>query len=263
MKTTVVIPTKNEEAWIETTLSVLANSKDVSQIIIVDNDCGNEIKNIASRYSCLLLQDTTPAKSRNTGAKASHGEFIVFVDADIIVPPDCIRCAVECLSENQNVGIVHFKIKPMTNNFFVNFSYLVMNYYFRFLSFLGFSQGIGNFIAVKRNVFDSIGGFDENIRAGEDVDFFRRASKFKTISYMINPMIYASTRRFSIENPYLFSLKCVMWSVLRLFGLKNSIIGYKWEEYESHIANKDQVWVEKNLPQIYNNMNQLMRKTRG
>ncbi len=263
MKTSVIIPTKNEEAWIENILSILSVSNYINEIIIVDNDCGVNISRIASKFSCQLLKDTTPAKSRNSGAKFSSGELLIFIDADIIVPSYIIHHLTTYLEEKENVGVVHFKIKPMTDNFFINFSYHIMNFYFKFLNYLGNSQGLGNFIAVRRKVFNSIDGFDEGIKVAEDADFFRRASKITTISYISKPMIYASTRRFKIENHFLYSIKCIMWAVLRILGSKKSIIDYKWEKYDNHIARADEDWIKYNLPDIYNNMIQPAQQTSG
>ena len=251
MKASVVIPTKNEDKWIERTLSALTASKQSKEIIIVDNDCGVGLKKIASKYSCRLLKDTTPAKSRNSGAKLSSGDIIVFVDADIIVPPNCLDHATTIIEKNENIGLVHFKIKPMTDSKFINLSYLAMHYYFKMLSFWGFAQGIGNFIAVRRSVFDSIGGFDECIKVGEDADFYRRASKFTSISYISDDMVYASPRRYEVENPYVFSIKCIMWAILRVVGVKYSVIDYKWEKYPDHVFDNEERWIKMNLSELH------------
>ncbi len=252
MKTSVIIPTKNESTWLERTLAVLSASSDIHEIIIVDNDCDERISRIASNYSCLLMKDTTPARSRNTGAKGSAAEILVFVDADILVPPACMRRAITCLEDNEDIGLVYFRIRPMTGNAVFRFLYTVMHYYFKLLSHFGRPQGIGNFIAVRRRVFDAIGGFDETIEVAEDADFFRRASGVTRVSYISEQSVYASTRRFNIENPYLYALKCVLWAVLRMFGAKRSIVGYKWEKYADSTSRIEERWIKKQLPELYN-----------
>jgi len=259
----IIIPTKNESIWVERTLLILSASMYAQEIIIADNDCDSKIKEVASRYSCRLIQDTTPAKSRNSGARASSGDILIFVDADVIVPPHCIDRAINIIQESTNVGIVHFKIVPITNSAFVRSSYIVMHYYFKMLSMLGVAQGIGNFIAVKREVFDEVEGFDESISAGEDADFFRRASKITSIVYLADDEIYASARRYHIEKPYIFSAKCVMWAMLRLFGSSRSIIAYKWECYPEFILNNEYKWIQINLEELHNKIIQPTQNTRG
>ena len=244
-------------------LMILTASMHAREIIIADNDCNTMIKEIASKYSCRLIKATTPAKSRNSGAINSSGDILIFVDADIVVPPHCISRAINTLQEATDVGVVHFKIAPITESAFVRLSYIVMHYYFKILSIAGLAQGIGNFIAVKREVFDEIEGFDESISAGEDADFFRRASKITSIAYLSDDKIYASARRYHIEKPHIFSAKCVMWATLRLFGSKRSIIDYKWDCYPEFIFREERMWIQNNIEELHNKIIQPTQKSRA
>jgi len=245
MKISVVIPTKNEEKWLHITLESLREATQDSEIIIVDNDCGYESKLIAEKFNCSIRQGTTPAISRNIGANIASGELIIFIDADVVISKKHIDMVKEIFNKDSNIGVVHFKIDPMSDSWFINTCYNIMNQYFRILHSIGFSQGIGNYIAVRKEVYRKVGGFDEDILVGEDADFFRRVNKITDVSFIYTEPIYASARRFYLENPYVFATKCLLWALLRTLGLRVSIFEYKWGKYASILAEKDREWVRR------------------
>jgi hypothetical protein len=107
------------------------------------------------------------------------------------------------------------------------------------LSRLGYPQGLGSFVLVRRTAFDAIGGFDERLAVGEDADFFRRLGQIGQVAYLDSP-VFVSPRRFRLERPVMFAAKCVMWALLRLSGRSFSIMGYRWERYPVDLV-KDEI----------------------
>jgi hypothetical protein len=58
-----------------------------------------------------------------------------------------------------------------------------------------------------KNVFDDIGGFDESIRVGEDVDFMVKTKKYGKFDVIKKKNIYVSVRRLNKEGRMNYALK--------------------------------------------------------
>jgi len=243
MNISIVIPTKNEEKWLQITLESLREAAPDSEIIIVDNDCGRKTKLIAETFNCAIRQGTTPAISRNIGASIASGELIIFMDADVLIGKKHIDIVKDVFNENSNIGLVHFKIELMSDSWLLNTYFKIVNQYIKIMNSVGLPQGGGGYIAVRREVYRKVGGFDENILVAEDMDFFRRVNKITNVLYIQTDPIYISARRFCLENPYLYAAKSLLWTLLRTLGLKVSIFNYKWEKYDPIWAEKDREWI--------------------
>lgn len=124
-----------------------------------------------------------PATARNAGAKGFHGDILIFTDADCIIPPNWVRG----LLKNFGGGIVMVGggIKPysterLSERFEQHRRERLYGTIKRFAEVLP-----GCNMAIRREVFDKIGGFDESFRraSGEDWDLCQRASKFGKIVY--------------------------------------------------------------------------------
>ncbi|MGW2515782.1 glycosyltransferase [Streptomyces sp. NPDC001617] len=225
-----VIPTWNEEEWLPGLLANLRRFPEVAEIIVADNDSGDQTRRIAHRNGVHLVTGGRPAVARNNGTKHASSEFILFVDADAAIPGVALRRAAEVLADEQNVAI-HFRLAPINGSAFSRACYLLMDAYLRTLSNFGVAQGVGTFLAVRKSSFYSVGGFDEAMEPGEDADVLRRLSKHGNVLYDRSVKVGTSTRRFYIENPLTFSLKTCGWAVLRLLKVRFSVGRYSWKSY--------------------------------
>ena len=92
----VVVPAYNEAADIGATCEALLNlSPAPDEIVFVDDASSDDTADIIKRYLVrpsmrLIVQATNrgPAAARNAGVSATTSEVIVFVDADVLLPPD-------------------------------------------------------------------------------------------------------------------------------------------------------------------------------
>ena len=88
MKYSIIIPTLNEEAYIEKTIYALKHlnyPKEDFEIIVVDNgsqDRTVERANCAGANLVLYEEKRGTNMARNKGIENSSGEILVFVDAD-------------------------------------------------------------------------------------------------------------------------------------------------------------------------------------
>lgn len=238
MRFSVVIPTWNEARWLPRLLSCLQKWPDLGEIIVADNNSSDETVTIAEGYGCRIVRGGRPAEGRNAGAESSTGDVILFADADAVVPQATLSHIAQSFRRSSIAGL-HCRLVPLGASPFVAFCYRTMDAYLRVLSRRGISQGVGTLIAVRRDAFNAVSGFREDILVGEDADFIRRLSRIGVVSYERRAVVYTSTRRFLLENPYLFAVKTFLWTILRLFGLSSSVIPYRWKAYPAVLADTE------------------------
>lgn len=239
MAISIVVPVWNEELYLPSLLSTLRrNSHLVDEIVVADNYSQDKTRDIAERFGCRIVPGGNPATGRNSGAAATKSEIILFLDADAVIGSDLLDHIAAAFSESDIVGY-HPILVPATADSFIRTCYLVADLYFRIARSLGVPQGLGSIIAARRSAFVSIGGFNESLSVGEDVDFFRRLGQVGKIRYDKNMQSYVSPRRFYIENRVIFASKCFVWAILRFFGSLKCPWGYRWIRYPEHVFEKD------------------------
>lgn len=91
---TVIVPTLNEEEFLPKLLVDLARQKVKNfEVVIVDAKSEDQTKKVVSHFNKNLNLSFFPVSKRNLsyqrniGAEKSNGEYIIFLDADIRVPP--------------------------------------------------------------------------------------------------------------------------------------------------------------------------------
>ena len=85
-KVSVIIPTKNETNNIKACLeSIRRQTYPYLEIIVVDNNSKDNTKSIALNFTKLVFNKGPERSSqRNFGAKKAKGDFLLFIDADMI-----------------------------------------------------------------------------------------------------------------------------------------------------------------------------------
>lgn len=240
-----IIPTWNENPWLSRLLERIVHSNNISEIIVADNCSRDNTKTTAIKYGCIVITGGTPAVGRNQGAEHSTGDILVFCDADVIVPKK-VWSQVRNTFLDEEVVAVHFWLVPISDNYVVKLMYMIMNIYFLILNLFGIDQGLANFLCVRKEVFQSIGGFDESIEASEDLDMIRKVGKKGRVVYRTTEKVFVSPRRFETENQLGFIIKCLFWATLRLFGSKKSFLSYRWEHHPHQLVVKENKWIKNN-----------------
>ncbi|MGV9662769.1 glycosyltransferase [Nocardia niigatensis] len=236
----VVIPTWNEEGWLPELLRNLEQLPEVGEVVVSDNDSTDRSVQIASMFGCRITQGGLPGTARNNGAQVCSSDKILFLDADTIIPGRSLRAALDEMESDPHLSAVSFKILPAEHDFFAQCGYELADLYFRICSRVGITQGLGNAILVRSAPFNAIGGFDERVRVGEDVDLLRRMNRHSCrVKYLSRSPVFTSIRRFKVENNLIFTLKVLMWTSVRLIGVPWSPIPYKWQNYPLHWGIED------------------------
>jgi glycosyltransferase involved in cell wall biosynthesis len=185
----VVMPCRNEERYIRECLdSILGNGYplDRLELLVVDGESEDNsraiVREYAQRYACVRLLENPrriiPA-ALNVGIRAARGGVIMRMDAHATYAPGYIRGCVAALHEHgaDNVGGVWVispkRATPMADAIGVSLSHLFGVGDAQYRLGAGFPMDVDTvpFGCYRRNVFERIGYFDENLRRGEDMDF--------------------------------------------------------------------------------------------
>ncbi|MEK7450375.1 MAG: glycosyltransferase [Patescibacteria group bacterium] len=166
-----IITTRNEESNIDACLrSITAQSYGNIEIIVVDNNSQDKTKKIANKYTKLVF-DKGPERSaqRNFGAQRAKGDYLLFLDADMVLTPKVIE---ECVNKISNQAIGGIIIPE--ESYGVGFWAKVKTYE---RSFYVGDQTIEAVRFYPKKVFNELGKFDETITGPEDWDLSDRVSK--------------------------------------------------------------------------------------
>jgi len=200
----IIIPTKNEENYIKRTLESIKNQSYSNIEVIVIDGCSNDnTVKIARKYADkVIIKKTNIAEGRNLGVKNANAEILTFIDADTVLPSNFIEKNIKIIQKNE-IGCVVGRAKSLEKSKFGDIINL-MNWVFTKFK-VAYPCYMG--VTVKKNLFEKVGGFNENLFYCEDVDFLRKISIICRISFPYNAFCFSSIRRW--KGKYDEGIRCV------------------------------------------------------
>src|ERR1700677_968317 len=131
----IIIPCYNSSQYLPEALnSVLSQTYQNFECLIIDDGSTDETKAIIqnytqkdSRFYYYFQENTGAATARNNGISYSTGEFIQFLDADDLLPPEKLKIQVEYLLQNESVDIVYGEYVLFTKLEDINSNYVASN----------------------------------------------------------------------------------------------------------------------------------------
>jgi len=175
VKISVVVPAFNEEALLPGSLAAIREAMSAfeeAELIVCDNNSTDRTAEIARAAGAKVVFEPVNqiARARNTGAAAASGEWLLFVDADSYPSKDLIqetRKAIEsgCLAGGATVAYE-------TRDPVMRFCLAVWNSLSRMNRWAA-----GSFMFCESAAFREIGGFSEELYAGEEIDLSRRLKR--------------------------------------------------------------------------------------
>ncbi|HSN57658.1 MAG TPA: glycosyltransferase family A protein [Candidatus Sulfomarinibacteraceae bacterium] len=171
----VVIPFRGRSDLLDRCLdSVAGLSPAPDEVVVVgDGERARDLRGVERRGFRLLA---TPecrgaAAARNLGAAASRAELLLFVDADVVLPPDTVARVREVLGRRPELDAVFgsYDDLPPGSGAVSRFKNLLHHWTHQRArsEATTFWTGCG---AIRRRVFESLGGFDPDQRWLEDVE---------------------------------------------------------------------------------------------
>ncbi|MDY0290963.1 MAG: glycosyltransferase [Desulfuromonadaceae bacterium] len=202
----VIIPTFNNIEYIGASIdSVLAQSYANIEIIIIDDGSSDGTGEfISNKYKTspnvkyFFKENNGVSSARNTGIEKSSGDLIAFLDADDLYVENKITCQVQHLVKNKKCMMVYsdmfiFNETETTNSSYHEKLNVECPSGFIFNDLLLCHLIWTGTVMLRKEVFDNIALFDENLDTAEDYDLWLRVAALHRIDYI--PKVLAGYRR--------------------------------------------------------------------
>ena len=194
----VVIPTYNRSSLVSKAIaSVLGQTFTNIEIIVVDDsstDATSDILTAQFAGKIIYLQhqhNSGLSAARNTGIKASRGEYVAFLDDDDEWLPEKLKLQIQIIQQNTAVGLVYCGYTQVAENGSVIRQIRPEKRGFILPDLLedNYITGSASAVLIKREVLDKAGYFDENLTACEDWDLWIRIARRCPIDYTDNILV--------------------------------------------------------------------------
>lgn len=176
-KVTIVIPSFNEELYIERTLLGIIKQRSIygTRVIVADNHSTDKTRKIVEVMSAIhrehidieLIDGGPVGVARNNGAKLATTKYILFVDADVeFTSPDTIHDTLIEM-EKHNLYLLTCRLKSYGKDFRTRLLFIVWNILNKFMSETS-PFAIGTYFFTRKDMFEKYGMFDETLNNSED-----------------------------------------------------------------------------------------------
>ena len=158
----VVITTRNEEANIANCIHAFDAVREDVEVIVVDNASADDTKKIAADLGATVL-DKGPERSaqRNLGWRTATAEWVVVLDADMILPETLIGEILDCCRQQSNAVEAYWIPEVRTGN---GIRVKARNFERSFYD----GTCIDALRLFHKSVLEKTSGYDENLIAGPE-----------------------------------------------------------------------------------------------
>lgn len=190
MKVSVIVPVRDEEDSIRELLdSLLAQTRPPDEIIIADGGSLDATPQIIEEYirkgvpiRLIRAGAALPGRGRNVGAAHASFEWLAFTDAGIRLAKNWLEALVTKAQQDDSIDVVYGFFQPVTDTFFTECAAIA------YVSPAVPYEGMlirPRFIAgslFRREAWQSVNGFPEDLRSGEDLVFMARVENAGYVS---------------------------------------------------------------------------------
>lgn len=171
----VIMPVKNGENYLSEALSAIKAQNVNMEIIVVNDASTDNSKKIAESFGCVILQHETCkglVTSKNTALKIAKGKYVIFHDHDDLIRENSLTKMLQEFAQDDKIFAVMAKVQdffcetlPETER---------KKIALRTDAYFGLFSGA---ILMKRELFEVIGLFDENLQAGDIIEWKAKVDK--------------------------------------------------------------------------------------
>jgi glycosyltransferase involved in cell wall biosynthesis len=217
VRLSVIIPTLNEASNLPVLLRALQGQTRLpEEVIVADAGSTDGTVEAALRLGATVVPGGLPGPGRNAGARAATGDLFLFLDADVVPPPDFVE---KLLVEFEQSGYVVATtlMEPLSDNLGERILVEAGNLYLQVIA--PFSPQAPGFCLVSwRRIHEAIDGFDEAAVLAEDFDYVQRASRHGEFGVLTSVRIPFSLRRVEEDGFFQVAFKYVWCEMYALAG---------------------------------------------
>jgi glycosyltransferase involved in cell wall biosynthesis len=204
-KISVIIPTLNEEKLLGGMLEQFALLRSHAiELVVSDGGSTDATLAIARKYAHILVENRdgkrqTISIGRNRGAERATGDVFVFLAADTlfenavtffsVIEKEIANPSIAALTGSVSVYPAEERRIDRAYHGFYNWLFFMMNR-------VGMGMGRGECHIMRRDVFEKVHGYAEDIAAGEDYEIFQRLKKVGEVKFLRELRIFESPRRY-------------------------------------------------------------------
>ena len=203
----IIIATRNEQEYIGNTLRFLRKCMDEaerhgirSELIIVDSSEDETLK-IARQYTdkAFYYPIKGVSKARNYGSRIAKGKVLAFMDGDTcLINPETLIKAYEYFRNPKIACVLTFcrSLNPELT-LFQKLFYAYDEFFIRACEFLPLLIKFytrGDLVLIRKDIFETVNGFNEEINVLEYTDLLNKVMKHGKIRVLPIP-VYETSRR--------------------------------------------------------------------
>jgi len=165
----IIVPVYNNVKELPECVSgLVASSGADTEIIVVDDGSRDGSPFVAAQMGIKVAQlpkNSGPATARNYGARLARGSILFFVDADVVLAPDAVARVRRAFKERTDIGAVFgsYDADPKAKGLVSRYRNL-LHHFVHQKGKEAASTFWGGCGAVRRSVYEEVGGFDETFR---------------------------------------------------------------------------------------------------
>jgi glycosyltransferase involved in cell wall biosynthesis len=171
----VIIPVRNGSNYLAQALKGIKAQNVNMEIIVVDDGSTDNTTQIAESFGCQILKHPFSKGvviAKNTALKIAQGKYIMFHDHDDVMNQNILPIMLKEIEENAAIFAVMAQLKDFISPELSKDE--MKKVIIRAEPYCGLFSGA---ILMKREIFDIIGLFDENIKAGEILEWTNKMNK--------------------------------------------------------------------------------------
>jgi glycosyltransferase involved in cell wall biosynthesis len=175
LRVSVVVPVRNGAATIGACIESLIMQtypKHLTEIIVVDNESTDSTRSVVARYPVTLLLETsvlTSYAARNRGIAHAGGDVVALTDSDCVASPDWLTHILSPLNDPAVGAVLGTVEDARPESLAEEFTARVKP--FASPTPRGFKSLLTANVAIRAQTLRELGGFDERLPTGGDVDF--------------------------------------------------------------------------------------------
>ena len=180
-----IVPAHNEESCLPRTLQAIHDSARVVgqpyEIIVVDDASTDATAEVARQHNATVVpvNHRQIAATRNSGARAAHGDRLFFVDADTTINSRAVAAALRQMDKGAVGGASIWLGKNEVVPLYIRFIAILSVFGAKLIGFTG-----GAFMFCTREAFQATGGFNERLYWSEEISFalaLKREGRFAVL----------------------------------------------------------------------------------